>query len=43
MLLVEEGFRYPARVDSSGMKLVSADDLTAIDVIDLLREWEMRQ
>lgn len=34
LLLIEEGFRYPARVDSSGIKLVSADDLTAIDVMD---------
>lgn len=34
LLLVEEGFHYSARVDSSGMKLMPDDDLTAIDVMD---------
>ncbi len=33
-LLVEEDFRYPARLDASGLHLRPADDSTAPDVID---------
>jgi Bacterial archaeo-eukaryotic release factor family 3 len=33
-LLVEEGFRYPARLDPTGRFLVPADDPTAPDVLD---------
>jgi hypothetical protein len=34
LLLVEEDFHYPARVDASGMILTPADDITAPDVMD---------
>ncbi len=34
LLLVEEDFHFPARVDESGMHLTPADDPTAPDVID---------
>ncbi len=33
-LLVDEHFRYPARVDESGQKLIPAEDATAPDVLD---------
>ncbi len=33
VLLVEEGFRYPARVEAGGLPLTPADDPTAPDVI----------
>ncbi len=33
-LIVEKGFRYPARIDASGMKLMPTDDLSGIDVMD---------
>jgi len=34
LLLVEEGFHYPARVDATGRIITPADDATAPDVID---------
>ncbi|HHS50835.1 MAG TPA: hypothetical protein ENN07_06940 [candidate division Zixibacteria bacterium] len=34
ILLVEEGFHYPARVDESGLNITAAEDSTAPDVID---------
>lgn len=34
LLLVEEGFHFPARVDESGLHLTPANDPTAPDVID---------
>lgn len=34
LLLVEEDFHYPARVDASGMHLTPADDPSAPDVLD---------
>lgn len=34
LLLVEEDFQYPARLDASGKHLIPADDSTAPDVID---------
>lgn len=34
LLLVEEDFHYPARVDETGRHLMPADDATAPDVID---------
>ena len=34
MLLVEDDFRYPARLNASGLHLRPADDATAPDVID---------
>ncbi len=34
LLLVEEGFHYPAVVDASGMRLTPADDPTAAGVLD---------
>ena len=34
LLLVEEGFHYPAKVSSNGMKLIPTDNLAAIDVMD---------
>lgn len=34
LLLVEEGFHYPARVDESGMHLTPANDPAAPDVLD---------
>jgi hypothetical protein len=34
LLVVEEDFQYPARVDDSGLVLTPADDATAPDVID---------
>jgi hypothetical protein len=34
LLLVEEGFHFPARVDETGRHLTPADDATAPDVID---------
>jgi hypothetical protein len=34
LLLVEEGFHFPARVDETGRHLTPADDVTAPDVID---------
>lgn len=34
LLVVEEGFHFPARVDETGMILIPADDAAAPDVID---------
>lgn len=34
LLLVEENFHFPARVDDSGQNLTPAEDITAPDVID---------
>lgn len=34
LLLVEENFHYPARVDESGQHLTPADDIAAPDVLD---------
>jgi hypothetical protein len=34
LLIVEEGFHFPARVDESGRHITPADDATAPDVID---------
>ncbi|MDP1547013.1 MAG: hypothetical protein Q8L87_13420 [Anaerolineales bacterium] len=34
LLVVEEGFHFPARVDKTGMILIPADDAAAPDVID---------
>jgi len=34
ILLVEEDFHFPARVDDSGMHITAAEDVTAPDVID---------
>lgn len=34
LLLVEEDYHYPARVDAAGKKMTPADDVTAPDVID---------
>lgn len=34
LLLVEEDYHYPARVDETGMHITPADDTTAPDVID---------
>ena len=34
LLLVEEDFHFPARVDESGQHITQADDATAPDVID---------